>query len=195
MTNSALRLILLLALLLGACAPAAQLKGTDLGKTPAPDFSLVDQNGRPVSLSDLQGQVVVLTFLYTHCPDECPLTAENLHATSEQLGDLMNQVAFVAISVDPKNDTPEAIQAFIHEHRLDGQLRYLSGTREQLAPVWAAYYISVQPEANTSAGAAVLHGTRVVVIDKTGHERVNFDSDFEPSELAFDLRILVAQKD
>jgi protein SCO1/2 len=195
MTNSALRLILLLALLLSACAPAAQLKGTDLGKTPAPNFSLVDQNGRPVSLSDLQGQVVVLTFLYTHCPDECPLTAENLHATSEQLGDLMNQVTFVAISVDPKNDTPEAIQAFIHEHRLDGQLRYLSGTREQLAPVWTAYYISVQPEANTSTGASVLHGTRVVVIDKTGHERVNFDSDFQPADLAFDLRMLIAEKD
>jgi hypothetical protein len=46
MTNSALRLTLLLALLLGTCAPAAQLKGTDLGKTPAPDFHLVDQNGR-----------------------------------------------------------------------------------------------------------------------------------------------------
>src|SRR5262249_14671779 len=54
------------------------LKGYDLGGVPAPGFSLRDQNGAAVSLGALAGGPVVLTFLYTHCPDECPLTAEKL---------------------------------------------------------------------------------------------------------------------
>jgi protein SCO1/2 len=183
---------LLLALLAGACASPAPLKGTDLGKVPAPDFNLVDQSGHSVSLASLRGRVVVLTFLYTHCPDECPLIAEKLHATAGQIGDTMSKVSFVAISVDPDNDTPAAIQAFLRQHQVEGQLTFLTGSRDQLAPVWAAYYIAAQSNADTSSAASVLHSTRVLVIDQAGHEQVNFDSDFSPGDLAFDLRALLA---
>src|SRR5215467_16310528 len=54
------------------------LRGYDLGGVPAPGFSLRDQNGAVISLAALAGRPVVLTFMYTHCPDECPLTAEKL---------------------------------------------------------------------------------------------------------------------
>ena len=63
------------------------LQGTDLGGTPAPDFRLTDQFGKPISLSQFKGKPVILTFLYTHCPDQCPLTAEKLHAVMQNLGD------------------------------------------------------------------------------------------------------------
>jgi protein SCO1/2 len=186
------RAFLLLALLTGACTSPAPLKGTDLGKTPAPDFRLTDQNGQVVSLTDLRGRVVVLTFLYTHCPDECPLIAEKLHATAGQMGDAMSKVSFVAISVDPANDTPAAIQAFLQQHQIEGQLTFLNGSPDQLAPVWTAYYIAAQANADVATPASVLHSTRVIVIDQAGKERVNFDSDFSPADLAFDLQALLA---
>jgi protein SCO1/2 len=183
---------LLLALLTGACASPAPLKGTDLGRTPAPDFRLTDQNGRAVSLADLRGRVVVLTFLYTHCPDECPLIAEKLHATAGQMGDAMSKVSFVAVSVDPANDTPAAIQAFLRQHQVEGQLTFLNGSPDQLTPVWAAYYIAARANAETASSASVLHSTRVIVIDQAGAERVNFDSDFNPADLTFDVQALLA---
>ncbi len=182
-------LILLAALALSACAQPVALKGTDLGKEPAPDFALTDQYGKQISLSGLRGRVVVLTFLYTHCPDVCPLIADHLRITNEQLGGASDKVAFVAISVDPENDTPAAIQAFDGEHRLDGLLTYLNGSREQLQQVWANYYVASQVIADGPEGIA--HSTRVVVIDKTGNQRVNLGSDFDPADLAFNIRALL----
>ncbi len=182
-----LGLVVLLAL--AACSQPVTLKGTDLAKDPAPDFHLTDQNGKTVALSDLRGRVVVLTFLYTHCPDVCPLIADHLRLTNEQLGSASNKVAFVAVSVDPEHDTPAAIQIFDGKHRLNGMLIYLNGPRQQLQRVWADYYVASDANADNPEGIA--HSTRVVVIDKTGKQRVNLDSDFDPGDLAYDIRALL----
>jgi protein SCO1/2 len=176
-------------LALAACAPPASLQGTDLGKDPAPDFSLTTETGKTVALSDLRGKVVVLTFLYTHCPDICPLTAEHLRIASDQLGNAMDRVAFVAVSVDPRNDTPGAVQEFIREHRLSGKLTYLIGTPDRLGPVWSAYYVAA--EAGTSSPQLITHSSRVILIDKKGQQRVNMDSDFDPPILVQNVRILL----
>jgi protein SCO1/2 len=190
LASAALVVLGLVALLaLAACSQPVTLKGTDLGKDPAPDFQLTDQNGKTVALSDLRGRVVVLTFLYTHCPDVCPLIADHLRITSEQLGSATNKVAFVAVSVDPEHDTPAAIQIFEGEHRLNGSLLYLNGPREQLQRVWADYYVASEVNADSLSGIA--HSTRVIVIDKAGKERVNLDSDFDPGDLASDVRALI----
>ncbi len=174
-----------------SCSSPSPLKGTDLGKQPAPDFKLSDQNGSAVSLADFRGKVVVLTFLYTHCPDECPLIASKLSVTSGLLGDAMNRAAYVAVSVDPDNDTPLAVAQFVQQHQLDGKLRYLIGTREQLQPVWSAYSLYVAPSPTNATFPSVSHSTRVIVIDKAGNQRVNFGSDFDPADLAFDVRALL----
>ncbi len=186
------KLVLLLLLLASACASApVTLKGTDLGTSPAPDFKLTDPAGKTMSLSDFHGKVVVLTFLYTHCPDECPLIASKLATTSGLLGDnTMKQTAFIAVSVDPTNDTPIAIAKFMQDHNLVGKLHYLTGTQEQLKPVWSAYSVYAAPSTTTSAGS-VSHSTRVIVIDQAGNERINLDSDLDPNDLAFDVRTLL----
>ena len=62
------------------------LQGSDLGNVPAPDFRLTDQFGQPVSLSQFRGHPVIVTFLYTHCPDVCPLIADKLHLSLVKLG-------------------------------------------------------------------------------------------------------------
>lgn len=170
------------------CAPtlAPTLQGTPLDKTPAPDFQLSDSAEHSFRLSDQKGRAVALTFLYTNCPDECPLIAERMREAAAALGSDAASVRFVAVSLDPERDTSAAIQQFLMVHRVDGLLAYLRGTRAELGPVWRIYFLSVLPRA--SAGV-LAHQSRIVVIDRDGLERSNFGADVTAAALANDLRI------
>jgi protein SCO1/2 len=175
-------------------ASALTLKGADLGATPAPDFTLTDASGATVSLASLRGHPVVLTFLYTHCPDECPLTAEKLRVAAQTLGTQgAAQVRWVVVSVDPTGDTPASANAFVAAHHLTGTAQYLLGTQAQLALVWDAYHIAVQPGGNAQAMVnGVDHTVGVFVLDAEGRERAYLDGTFDPADLAYDLRALGA---
>ena len=170
---------------------------------PAPvyDFTLLDQDHRPVRLSGLHGKVVALTFLYTHCPDVCPLIATKMHEAYLQLGEAARRVAFVAVSVDPAGDTPSAIREFLAIHHVQKELLYLSGSFAELRPVWASYFIGTDArEANPRAAAAgpkspdlVGHTAIVYIIDPRGRLRAFLPGDFDPKDLAVDLRILARE--
>jgi protein SCO1 len=173
---------------------------------PTYDFSLHDERNRQVRLSDFRGKAVALTFLYTHCPDACPLTAQKLHQTRGQLGDLAPHVAFLAVSVDPAGDTPEAIQTFLSTHRVEGELSYLTGSYADLRRVWGYFLVSSDAKdpsatSKTASGAGspaspalVGHSSIVHVIDPGGNLRVFLPGNFDPKDLATDLRILLAEK-
>jgi protein SCO1/2 len=175
-------------LLLPACASAPTLKGTDLESAPAPDFTLSDQDGSPFKLSAQKGRAVVLTFLYTNCPTECPLIAERMREARDLLGGDAAGVRWVAVSLDPVNDTGEAVARFLKAHRVEGQLTYLRGAREELAPVWKAYYLAVLPGAQPGA---LSHQSRVIVIDRDGKQRSNFGADVSAEALANDVRVVL----
>ena len=182
----ALRCVWVVMLVLSACAPAT-LAGTDLGATAAPDFTLTDgMTGRAVTLSTQHGQVVALTFLYTNCPDVCPLTASRFRSAQTELQADAGRVTFIAISVDPDRDTPQAVQTFSATHGLASNWFYLVGGRAQLSPVWAAYGIGVQAGSGT-----VTHNDAVYLIDKSGRERVLLHSEDLAADLANDLRALL----
>jgi protein SCO1/2 len=168
----------------------SNLQGTNLGSTPAPDFLLKDQFGKSISLSQFKGEPVVLTFLYTHCPDVCPLTAEKIHTTMQSLGSNAQHITVLAVSMDPKGDTATAAQNFANVHKLGNYFYYLIGTHNELAPVWASY--SVDAQAATSSGT-VNHSTAIYVIDKQGNERALLDNGFSSSQLASDLKILLGE--
>lgn len=176
----------------GAASPStnnlAGLQGTDLGSVPAPDFHLVDQSGQAVSLSQFRGKPVVLTFLYTHCPDACPLTAEKLHATQAQLGGSASQVVMLAVSVDPQGDTSASAQSFSQAHKLSGNWHYLLGTQEELAPVWNAYSVYVPAGAQRS-----IHTSALYIIDDEGRERIFLDNEFTSTQLTDDLKVLLKE--
>ena len=166
------------------------LQGTDLDSTLAPDFRLRDQFGKPVSLSQFKGRPTVVTFLYTHCPDVCPLVADKLHTVVQSLGKNASHIAILAVSMDPKGDTVPAALNFSRAHKLVNAWHFLVGTFNQLAPVWSSYTVDAQ--AATSAGT-ITHSTFIYVIDKQGRERVLLDSDFTPAQLTSDLQILLAE--
>jgi len=181
-----IRNVWLAALVLGACAPTP-LAGTDLGATDAPDFTLTDGvSGRAVTLSAHRGQVVALTFLYTTCPDVCPLTATRFRAAQAELERDASRVTFIAVSVDPDRDTPKAVQDFSTAHGLAANWFYLVGGRAQLSPVWNAYGIGVQAGSTT-----VTHNDAVYLIDARGRERVLLHSEDLARDLTNDLRALL----
>lgn len=165
---------------------------------PAFDFRLTDQRGQVVALSDFRGKAVALTFIYTHCPDVCPLIAANMGQAYRQLGDVAKRVALVAVSVDPKGDTPASIQEFLKAHRVEGMLTYLHGSFAQLRPVWAHYYVGsdakeINPEAAALSAPTpqqVGHTAIIYVIDPRGRIRVFLPGNFAPRDLVTDLRLL-----
>jgi protein SCO1/2 len=111
------------------------------------DFKLRDQDGHSIGLADARGEVVVLTFLYTACRDLCPAQAGEIAQAVGRVGD---GVVVYAVSVDPAGDTPEHVDEWLEEHGLeDAPVRYLIGSRRELAKVWRAY--GIVPIATTEA--------------------------------------------
>jgi protein SCO1/2 len=166
-----------------ACGHPARLAGTSLGNERAPDFQLRDSNGQGYSLHQFRGDVVVITFLYTHCPDFCPLTAELLRHADEAAGHPAN-VVYLAVSVDPAGDTPESIAAFDQQHHLSelgNRWHYLTGDPAELTGVWRSYYIGASPGA---AAQAVDHTSAIYFIDTKGNRRVVSDLDVPAEDLA-----------
>jgi protein SCO1/2 len=189
------RLVLFCLTALAACAAAAAaysarpaFDGARIESSARlPDFTLHDQAGRKLSLSDERGKLVLLTFLYTHCKDVCPLTAQNLSAAVRSLGAGRRDVRVLAVSVDPKGDTPAAVRHFVRVHRLVPEFRYLTGTKRELAPIWHAYNVtSVQ-----RAGDDIDHTLYIVLADRRGMPRVLYDATATPTAVAHDLRLLL----
>jgi protein SCO1 len=152
----------------------------------APGFTLSDQRGRRVALSDYRGRTVILTFLYSTCRDLCPLIAQQIRGALDDLG---YSVPALALSVDPATDTPTNVRKFLRVASLTGRMEYLTGSAAQLRPLWHAY--GVLPE---SAGdAASDHSAYVLLIDRRGIERVSFAVEqLTPEGLAHDVRKLQA---
>ena len=169
-----------------------RLFGTELEKNAAPDFTLTDGvSGKSVTLSSLRKKTVALAFLYTRCPDVCPLTAGQFSAAQRALGDDASKVEFVAVSVDPEGDTPTAVREFSDLHDLSERWHYLIGPRPQLEAVWALYGIG----SFASSGArAVEHNDAIYLIDGRGRERAILYSSDPTNWLLDDLGALIRER-
>ena len=166
--------------------PTPTLVG-DIVMTPpvaAPAFSLQDQTGSTVSLSQMKGRVVALTFLDTQCTSLCKLQASLLGGVQADLGAGV-PLTLVVVTVHPEADTPAAISTFAAAHGLRQPYAWLSGTKSQLAGVWADYGITVQPTAGDLAHSAVIY-----LLDRRGNLRVEFADVPETSWLESDIRLL-----
>lgn len=153
----------------------------------APPIALHDAAGRRVTLAGQRGRYVLVTFLYTHCPDVCPLIARNLNEALRELGPRRNRVRVLAVSVDPVGDTPASVRAFARAHALLPQFEYLIGTAAQLRPVWAHWSVvaaQVKPR-------IVTHQSYTALVDPQGRERVFYDSQVKAAQVVHDLRALM----
>ncbi len=158
----------------------------------APDFALKDQNGQTVSMSAFKGKVVAITFLYTHCPDVCPLMASQLAAADQRLGADAKNVEIISVSVDPLNDTLPAVLKFDEDHNLAGQpnWHYLIGSPGQLQPVWESYHVG-STASNEGPIQGVDHSAMVYLTDRSGRLRAILSSNFTVSDFLQDVHVLL----
>jgi protein SCO1 len=150
----------------------------------APDFELRNQDGERVSMRDLRGDPVIVTFLYTNCDDTCPAQAQTVRGALDELGE---DVPALAVAVDPPHDTPQSARAFLAEQRATGRLDFVLGSRRELRPLWNGFFIA--PQTVTQE-----HQARFTLVDKRGFQRVGYPGfEATPERLAHDLRILQAE--
>lgn len=156
----------------------------------APAFTLKNQFGQKVSLSQYRGKAVFLTFVYVHCPDVCPLISAALRTTLDKLGPDAKKTQVIEISVDPVGDTVPAVKRYLSERGVLHRFQYLVGTRKQLAPVWRRYAIAQVPD--KKLGRTIGHTGIVIGIDATGKERAYYPSDpLKPSWMVHDAPLLL----
>jgi len=155
---------------------------------PVPDFTLTDQSGKNVSMADQRGKLVLVTFLYTHCPDVCPLITQNLNQALQMLGPKRDDVRVLAVSVDPEGDTPKAVDAYAKAHHLLPEFHYLSGSRPELTEVWKAYDVA----AVASDPERVDHTAYTMLVDASGDGRVIYDSQVKAKAVVHDVDQLLS---
>ena len=134
-------------------------------------FELVDQTGRTVDQSILQGYWTAVFFGFTYCPDVCPGTLQALAAASDQLGPKAKDLKIVFISVDPGRDTPEQVKGFLSGDNLPKNIQGLTGTPEQTAAAAKAYRVYYK-KVGDGPDYSVDHSTAIYLMDPKGR----FDS-------------------
>ena len=189
--------LVLLAAVLAGCGssratqtttPKSAFAGAELvPPKAAPPIALHDASGSPVTLAAQQGRYVLVTFIYTHCPDVCPLITKNLNAALRAIGPARQHVRVLAVSVDPAGDTPKTVEAYAREKHLLPQFRYLIGTKPELRRVWKAWRVL----AVESKPDLVDHVAYTALIDTRGQERVLYDSSVHATQVVHDLRVLM----
>jgi protein SCO1/2 len=156
----------------------------------APAIDLRNYQGRPVTLAQYRGKAVFVTFLYANCPDVCPLIASNLRVALNMLGSRASDVQVIAVSVDPRGDTPAAVSRFLHDHEMTGRMQYLIGSPGELARTWAAWDVGSKREVGQPD--LVAHSALIYGISAKGTLRTVYPATFEPSEIVHDSPKLAA---
>jgi protein SCO1/2 len=157
---------------------------------PAPAFTLVDQTGRTLSLADVRGKVLAISFVFTTCSDSCPIVTAKMAEIQRRLGtDFGRRVHFVSISVDPLTDTPERLRAYAAKFGADlPGWSFLTGTPAQIDAVvrrFGAY-------ARRADNGAVDHLTLTSLVDAQGRLRVQYlGYRFQAGEMLADLQALL----
>jgi len=159
---------------------------------PAPPLVLRDSLGQEVNIDKYRGKAVLVTFIYDHCPDVCPIIVGNLHAAQNELGPEANNLQIIAVSVDPKGDTRKTVKAFLKEHQMTGRMQYLVGSRPQLEKVWSAWHIVSKSSPTRKNPDLVEHSALIYGISGSGKITTLYPASFKPGQIVHDVPILAS---
>jgi protein SCO1 len=162
-------------------------------KTPVADFKLTDQNGKPFQLKSSRGKLVLATFIFTTCPDVCPLLTAKFAAIQRTLEENKSKdFLLLSISTDPERDSTAVLKEYGSRFRANFRnWFFLTGTRHDLAKVWKIFRVNVT---KTQAGD-VNHTTLTTLIDRQGNRRVDYYGDkWHDKEVLKDIQWLSTQK-
>ncbi len=193
-------LVLLLAVLLSACTQeqtAPTLTPLPEGVRPLdpplnlPDFRLTDQRSQPFTRQNFIDRWTLTSFGYTHCPDFCPITLANFTLIRRALGEQMDKVNFVFVSVDGARDTPEVLRRYLAN--FDPTFIGLSGDEMSIRPVTQAFgvrYEIVKPE-GTQADYLINHTASAFLVNPKGELARIYTFGTDPEVIAADIRSLI----
>jgi protein SCO1/2 len=157
---------------------------------PAPNFTLTSQDINPVALADLRGKVVAVTFIYTECPDICPMLTQKMVEVQDELGaDFGKKIVFVSISLDPEHDTPEVLKDYAEFWGAKPEgWSFLTGSLDAVRDVTRRYGVFFSKKEDGS----VEHSQLTTLVDAEGQMRVQYlGARFDPEEFRRDLMSLV----
>lgn len=187
----------LLALFSLGCQSAYEYKGTLLDPpTPLPDFELTATNGEPFRLSDMKGDITIIYFGYTFCPDVCPLTLADVRKALAGLDEAdRERVHVVFISVDPERDTPEALARYLSA--FDPTFIGLTDDYEKVETVMKDYGAFAQKEEveDSAAGYLVSHTARLFLVNPQRELTLLYSFGFTSEDLRDDLNHLLHREE
>ena len=159
--------------------------GAPLGNKPAPDFTLVNQFGQPMSLSQFRGKVVMLGFEDSQCTTVCPLTTQSMLQAKQLLGAAGNQVQLLGVDANPDATSVADVLSYSRAHGMVNQWDFLTGPLLQLKSVWSAYHIAVQVEQGQ-----IDHTPALFIIDQQGREQKLYLTQMAYSSVAQSAEVL-----
>lgn len=187
--------VLILVVLLAACEepklPSPFHAGDVSAKFAQADFRLNDHYGKPRTLADFRGKVVVMFFGYTHCPDVCPTTLADLAQARRMLGPAAKQVQVLFVTLDPERDTRELLAQYVPA--FDSSFLGLYGDAQTTAQVSKTFAVTFQKQATTS-GYNIDHSSGTFLIDTNGQVRLLAPYGQRAEWLVDDVRLLLAMQ-
>ena len=179
-------------ILLAGCGQPYAFKGTAYPEPLAtPQFTLTNETGEPMQLSDLHGKVVLIFFGYTTCPDFCPTTLAEARTVLEGLGSKVDDVAFLFVTVDPERDTPEKLAAYTNAFHPN--IYGLTGTPAELEAVYEDFGVRAEREEfpDSALGYLMSHTTRMFLVDQQSSLRLSYSYGTPPEDILADVKTLL----
>jgi protein SCO1 len=175
-----------------ATAASYRAEATLSPPAAAPPLRLRNYLGQPVDIAQYRGKPVLVTFIYTHCPDVCPLITSNLRVAQNLLGaDGPSKAQVIAVSVDAKGDNRATVAAFLKAHEMTGRMQYLVGSTRELARVWRAWGVGSERDAKNPD--LVEHSGLIYGITASGKRATLYSARFKPADVAHDVSLLAAR--
>jgi protein SCO1/2 len=191
---SGIAVLLLAAALLGACGKqeeaAPRFKLTDVtGASFGKALALTDHTGKPRTLADFRGKVVVLFFGFTHCPDVCPATLAELAQVANELGADAENMQVLFVTVDPERDTQELLARYVPA--FNPRFLGLTGDAEAVAAVAKEFKIYHRKQPLKTGGYTVDHSAGTYIFDRQGRLRLYAQYGAGAPALLHDIRVLL----
>ena len=136
-----------------------------------PDFNLVERSGQPLGRKDLLGKVWVGEFVFTRCAGACPVMVSRMMSLYKKVP----EAAYVSFTVDPVNDTPEVLRAYVKNNSLPPEWLFGTGTYDQIQDLAKnGFKLSMGP--GSSADEPIIHSDRLVIVDRYGRQRASIST-------------------
>ena len=162
--------------------------GTSLGGQPAPDFTLTNQFGQKMSLSQFRGKVVMLAFEDSECTTVCPLTTQSMVLAKEMLGKAGSGVQLLGVDANPDATQVADVLSYSRSHGMVNQWDFLTGSLAQLKSTWKAYHIAVQIEQGQ-----IDHTPALFVVDAQGRLQKLYLTQMAYSSITQSAQVLATE--